>query len=82
MKTKELLGYTVSEPSVGTIFPLMKIMESDPQKFQLELAKVSILKDGKALGDAVNNLGISEYMQLMNAVMEVSGFTEATSGNA
>ena len=82
MKSKELLGYTVVEPTVGVMFPLMKIMDTDPQKFQLELAKAAIFKDGKALGNSVNDLGISEYMKLMNAVMEVSGFPDATAGNA
>lgn len=81
MKSKELLGYTVVEPTVGVMFPLMKIMESDPQKFQLELAKSAIHKDGVALGEGINDIGISDYMKLMNAVMEVSGFADATAGN-
>ena len=81
MKTKELLGYTVAEPTVGKLFPIMKLLDTDPQQFQLELAKASIMKDGQPIGDAINDLGIREYMELMKAVLSVSGF-DGEQGNA
>lgn len=77
MKTKTITlesgVYELREPTVGVLFPLMSLMEKDPQAFQLGLVKGSIFKDGAPLGDAVNNLGISEYMTLMTEVIALSG---------
>jgi hypothetical protein len=77
MKTKQITlesgVYELREPTVGVLFPIMSLMEKDPAGFQIGLVKGSIYKDGKALGDEVNNLGISEYMTLMTAVIELSG---------
>jgi hypothetical protein len=77
MKTKQITlesgVYELREPTVGVLFPIMAQMEKDPAAFQLGLVKGSIFKDGEALGDAVNDLGISEYMTLMTAVIELSG---------
>jgi len=81
MKTKELevngKKYTVKEPSVGVIFPLMKLMDKDPQGFQLELAKATIYVDGAPIGDALLEMGLSEYMKLISEVVSVSGLGEA-----
>jgi hypothetical protein len=77
MKTKQITlesgVYELREPTVGVLFPIMQLMEKDPAAFQLGLVKGSIFKDGQALGDAVNDLGISDYMVLMNEVILLSG---------
>jgi hypothetical protein len=77
MKTKQITlesgVYELREPTVGVLFPIMQLMEKDPAGFQLGLVKGSIFKDGQALGDAVNELGISDYMTLMNEVILLSG---------
>jgi hypothetical protein len=51
----------------------MDLMEKDPKAFQLGLVKGSIFKNGQPLGDEVLNLGLSDYMALMTAVIEISG---------
>ncbi len=81
MKTKQVGEYLIKEPTVGSLFPIMKMMETDPQQFQLELAKASIYKDGQSIGEGINDLGIRDYMELMKAVMEVAGFA-GEQGNA
>lgn len=77
MKTKTITlesgVYELREPTVGVLFPLMSLMEKDPQAFQLGLVKGSIFKGGQPLGDEVLNLGLSEYMTLMTEVIELAG---------
>ena len=79
MKTKTITlesgTYVIKEPTVGVLFPILDLMEKDPKAFQMGLVKGSIfLADGAtALGDGIMNLGLSEYMTLMNEVVEVAG---------
>ena len=81
MKVKELevngKKYTVKEQSVGVIFPMMKLMDKDPQGFQLELAKASIYVNGAPSGDALLEMGLSEYMKLIGEVVNVSGLGDS-----
>jgi hypothetical protein len=65
--------YELREPTVGVLFPIMNLMEKDPQAFQLGLVKGSIFKDGQPLGEEVLNLGLSDYMALMTAVIDLAG---------
>ena len=77
MKTKELVlnevTYVVKEPTVGVLFPILPLMEEKPTEFQMELAKASIFVDGKSIGDGIMNLGLSDYLKLITAVIEVAG---------
>jgi hypothetical protein len=79
MKTKQITlesgTYIIKEPTVGVLFPIMDLMEKDPKAFQMELVKGSIFKDDGVtlLGEGIMNLGLSEYMTLMQSVIEVSG---------
>ena len=77
MKTATLVinevEYTVQEPTVGILFPIMDLMETDPKQFQMELVKRSIHVNGAPIGDNVNNLGLSSYVQLMQKVLELAG---------
>ncbi len=76
MNKKEHNGYTIVEPKVGDLFPIMSLMESAPAEFQMKLAGKCLFKDGKAIGEAgVKELGIKEYLDLMIQVMEVAGFS-------
>jgi len=77
MKTKQVGIYTITEPKVGQVFPIMGLMATNPEQFQLQLAGLCIFKDGVAIGETgVNDLGIKEYMDLMKEVMAVAGFGE------
>jgi hypothetical protein len=77
MKTKTITldsgVYELREPTVGVLFPIMELMEKNPQQFQLGLVKGSIFKDGQPLGDEVLNLGLSDYMKLMTEIIELAG---------
>jgi hypothetical protein len=77
MKTKTITlesgVYELREPTVGILFPIMDLMEKDPQAFQLGLVKNSIFKDGQPLGEDVLNLGLSDYMKLMTDLIELAG---------
>ena len=76
MKSKKVKEFEVRELTVGALLPIMDLMSSDPQKFQLELAKACIFKDGEKLGEKVLELGLGDYVSLMSVVMEVSGLAE------
>jgi hypothetical protein len=74
--SKEIHGYVVVEPTVGDLFPIMSLMETEPTTFQMKLAGKCITKDGKPIGESgVKALGIKQYLELMIVVMEVAGFT-------
>jgi hypothetical protein len=76
MNTKIIGAYEVRELTIGELFPIIDLLSTDTKAFQLELAKLSIFKDDKALGEELLKLGIRDYMQLIPAVMEVHGFIE------
>ncbi len=77
MKTKELVlddvTYTIKEPTVGVMFPIMDLMETDPKQFQMELAKASIFVNGVSIGDKILDLGLGDYLKLISEVVNVSG---------
>ena len=80
MKTKQVIvndvAYVIKEPTVGTLFPIMDYMETDPKKFQMELAKASIELDGAPIGDRLLDLGLGEYLKLITEVISLSGLGE------
>lgn len=73
MKVKHVGEYVVKELTVGAMMPILKIKD-DQEKFQVEVAKATIFKkDGTPLGDGILEIGISEYLPLLEAALEVSG---------
>jgi len=73
MKSKQVGEYVVKELTVGKMLPILKIKD-DQERFQIEIAKATIFKkDGQPIGEAINELGISEYLPLLEAALEVSG---------
>jgi len=69
------VGYLVKEAKVRDMMQFMSLLSEDPQKFQIELAKASVCKkDGTPLGDALLDLGIKAYSELIGPVMESNGF--------
>ena len=73
-KTVKVGEYVVKEPTVGIMMPLLDKMAEDPKGFQLELAKACVTLHETPIGDGLNNLPMSLYIQLQEAVMEVAGF--------
>lgn len=82
MKTKIVGAFEVREPLVGDVRPIMGLMSKSPEEFQFELAKRCIFKDGDAVGDTIGDIPFSQYVPLMTAVMELSGFMQGDEGNA
>lgn len=82
MKVKTLGEFEIREPLVGDVRPIMGLMSKSPEEFQFELAKRCIFKDGAAIGDEIGNVPFSQYVPLMTAVMELTGFMKADEGNA
>lgn len=84
MKSKELvidnITYTIKEPNVGVIFPIMDLMTSDAKKFQMELIRRCVYVNNAPLNDAVNELAISAYIKLGEAVVEIAGFAGEQEG--
>ena len=73
MKSKQVGEYVVKELTVGLMMPILKIKD-DQEAFQMELAKATIFKkNGESIGDDILNLGISEYLPLLEAALAVSG---------
>ena len=81
MQSKIVGEYEVREPLVGDVRPIMGLMSKEPESFQFELAKRCIFKDGASIGDAIGEIPFSQYVPLMTAVMELSGFIQPE-GNA
>jgi len=84
MKTTQVVlesgTYEVREPTVGVLFPIIDLMEKSPKDFQMALVKKSIFVNGQPIGESVNNLGLGEYIKLMQAVLEVTGLSGDTAG--
>ena len=73
--TINAITYTVREAKIRDMMQFMNLISEDPRKFQLELAKASVCTpDGQLLGDALLDLGIKAYSDLVGPVMEANGF--------
>lgn len=85
MKTKlttiDNVEYTIKEPTVGVLFPIMDLMEKDPKAFQLGLVKTCVNVNGGPIGEGINDLGLGTYLKLMQEVLEVSGLSGNVQGN-
>ena len=66
--------YEIKELTIGQMLPIFDLIQSDPKKFQMEMVKQAVCKDGQPLGDAALNLPLSEYMKLAIEVMEKHNF--------
>jgi hypothetical protein len=66
--------YEIRELKIGQLLPIMDLISSDPKKFQMEMVKASLYKDGVAIGEAALDLPVSEYMKLAIEVMEKHNF--------
>ena len=69
--------FEVVEIAVGAMMPLLILIGSEDaeeaQRGQIEMLKVCIFHEGKALGDRISELGISTYLKLAEKVMAVNG---------
>lgn len=77
-KEVEIRGerFTVSEISIGKMLPIMPGLSGtteEQQDAQMSLMKVCIEQKGKPMGEAVLELGLSVYMELIQYIMEVNG---------
>jgi hypothetical protein len=81
LKSKEVVindeRYEVREMAVGVILPMLPRMQDaeTQQEAQLDLLKQCVHFDGNPLGDEIDCIGISTYLALAEAVMEVNGLS-------
>lgn len=67
--------YEVHELRVGDIMKILPRLskEDEAQDATLDLMKLCVYQDGKPMGDAIEDIGLSTYMKLTDPVMEVNG---------
>ncbi len=68
---KQVGEYTINEPKVGDMMPIMDLIDKDPKQFQLQLAMKCVSVNGQPIGEKINELPISVYMKLVAALMEL-----------
>ena len=77
------IEFEVHEVSVGFILPILPRLSSTDheviQEAQLDLMKGCVYRNGQAIGEAVLELGLSTYMELIESVMDVNGLNNPDS---
>ena len=68
-------NFTIRELSIGEMMPILPRLEKheEAQEAQIEMMQKCVLQDGQLLGDRVSELGISTYLKLAEALMEMLG---------
>ena len=69
------MSYKIKELTIGQMLPIMDLISTDPKKFQMEMVKLSVYKDGVALGEAAMDLPVSEYLKLAADAMAAHDFS-------
>ena len=64
--------FEVVEMTVATLMPLMSLLTDDPERGQVDLIKASVTRNGIPIGDELDNMPASVFMQLVPHVMEVN----------
>lgn len=72
--------FNVRELTIGEMMPLWDLLTSNSQQGQIEMLKLAVHKDGQQMGDAVLNLGLSFFLPLLTAVMELNNMTPDEEG--
>lgn len=81
LKSKDIVindeRYEVREMAVGAMLPMLPRMQDSEtqQEAQLDLLKQCVYYEGQPLGDEIDCIGISTYLALAEAVMEVNGLS-------
>ena len=78
LKNKEVtiegIKYEVRELSIGQFIDILPRLTGDEsQQAQLDMLKLCVFVGEAQLGEAVASLGVSAYMPLINAAMDVNG---------
>jgi len=70
--------YEVREITIGQVLPILPRLqdEEQAQEAQMDIMKLCIVQDGKALGDKVPDLGLGTYLKLAEQVMRINGLSE------
>ena len=79
-KKVELEGieFEVREPTIEGMLPVLKKLGNEDQRMeaQVDILKITVFRDGKAMGDDVNALGWSMFSKLVPHALSVCGMTE------
>ena len=74
LKTSEItIDGEVFEVKEQTVRVLMPLMEADSTNLGLELAKVCVYRGDTPIGDAVLDMGMSDFQRILEHVNEVHG---------
>lgn len=76
LNTEQIGEYTVVELKVKELLPLMEGGTEGTEFQQVLLQNCVHTKEGKQIGKALDELGMSIYMKLVNAAMRVNGMDE------
>jgi hypothetical protein len=77
MRVKTVGTYEVRELTVGQMLPIMSLATDNPSEFQRKMAAMSVCIDGQPVGDLLDDISFSVYMQeLLPAVVEVNSMGE------
>jgi hypothetical protein len=74
--------YVVSELPIRIMLPLIGRMDTDQMGAQLDMLGESCAVDGVKLGPQAQELGMSRFMLLVQAVLRVNGISQAPVGKA
>jgi hypothetical protein len=74
--------YTVSELPIRVMLPLIGRMETDQMGAQLDMLGESCAVGGVKLGAQAQDLGMSRFLLLVQAVLRVNGVSQGAPGKA
>ena len=72
--------FTLVEIKVRDMMSIMPRLGDEAQASEatMDLMKLCVFQDGHPLGDALEEMGLSTYMELVDPVMEVNGLKGKT----
>ncbi len=80
VKKVELDGeeFEVREPTIEGMLPVLKKLGNEDQRMeaQVDILKITVFRNGEAMGDAVNALGWSMFSRLVPHALSVCGMTD------
>lgn len=73
--------FEIKEAVIGEVMRILPKLGSEAtaeeqQEAQFELMQMCVYQDGAPFGDRIKEVGLSSYLALANAVMEINGMSE------
>jgi len=74
--SKQFKEFEIVEPTVGVMMPIMNLMDTDSNKFIMELARGCVHKNGVPIGADLDAVSFADYKAMIPLLLEVAGFGE------